>query len=61
MKTRNVRKYNWLVKVTLVTEEYQYTVKFINIFDATKEEALRCAQSLRNCTTVNLYKLEAIL
>jgi hypothetical protein len=58
MKTR---KNNWIVKVTYVNEEYQYVVKHINVLDSTKEEVLRYAQSLGNCSTVCVYKLEAIL
>jgi hypothetical protein len=58
MKTK---KYNWLVKVTYITEEYQYVVKHINVLDSTKEEVLRYAESLGNCFTVCVYKLEAIL
>lgn len=58
MKTR---KSNWIVKVTYVTEEFQYVVKHINVLDSTKEEVLRYAQSLGSCSTVCIYKLEAIL
>ena len=58
MKTR---KSNWIIKVTYVTEEYQYVVKHINVFDSTKEEVLRYAQSLEHCSSVCVYKLEAIL
>ena len=55
------RKNNWIVKVTYVNEEYQYVVKHISVLDSTKEEVLRYAQSLGNCSTVCVYKLEAIL
>lgn len=58
MKTR---KNNWIVKVTYITEENQYVVKHINVLDSTKEEVFRYAQSLGNCSTVCVYKLEAIL
>ena len=58
MKTR---KSNWIIKVTYVTKEYQYVVKHINVLDSTKEEVLRYAQSLSDCSTVCIYKLEAIL
>lgn len=58
MKTR---KSNWLVKVTYVTEDYQYVVKHINVLDSTKAEVLRYAQSLSGCSSVCVYKLEAIL
>lgn len=55
------RKNNWLVKITYITEECQYVVKYINVLDSTKVEVLRYAQSLGNCSTVCVYKLEAIL
>ena len=58
MKTR---KNNWIVKVTYITEEYQYVVKHINVLDSTKEEVLRYAQSFTGCSSVCVYKLEAIL
>nr|DAO49924.1 MAG TPA: hypothetical protein [Microviridae sp.] len=58
MKTR---KNNWIVKVTYITEENQYVIKHINVLDSTKEEVLRYAQSLGGCSTVCVYKLEAIL
>ena len=55
------RKNNWIVKVTYITEENQYVVKHINVLDSTKEEVLHYAQSLSNCSTVCIYKLETIL
>lgn len=55
------RKSNWIIKVTYFTEEYRYVVKHINILDSTKEEVLRYAQSFDNCSTVCIYKLDAIL
>lgn len=58
MKTR---KTNWIFKVTYITEQNQYVVKHVNVFDATKEEALHYARSLGNCSTVCIYKLEVIL
>lgn len=61
MKTMKAVKNNWIVKVTYVTEECQYVVKHINILDSTKEEVLRYAQSLGNCSSVCVYKLEAIM
>lgn len=54
------RKDNWIVKVTYITEEYQYVVKYINVLDSTKEEVLRYVQSLNNCSTFSIYKLVAV-
>lgn len=55
------KKNNWIVKVTYVTEDFQYVVKHINVLDSTKAEVVRCAQSLAGCSTICIYKLEAIL
>lgn len=59
MKTET-RKANWVVKITRVTEECQYVVKYINLLDSTKEEVLRYVQSLDGFFSVCIYKLEPI-
>ena len=56
-----VRKNNWIIKVTYITEEYQYVVKYINVLDSTKEEVLRYAQSFGDFSTICIYKFETIL
>lgn len=61
MKTMKTIKSNWIVKVTYISKDYRYVVKHINVLDSTKEEVLRYAQSLGDCSTVCIYKLEAIL
>nr|DAI02897.1 MAG TPA: hypothetical protein [Microviridae sp.] len=61
MKTMEAIKDNWIVKVTYISKEYKYVVKHINVLDSTKEEVVRYAKSLNNCSTVCIYKLEAIL
>lgn len=58
MKTRKTHR---IVKVTYITEEYQYAVKYINVPYSTKEEVLRYAQSLRGYSSVNVYKLDEVL
>lgn len=58
MKTR---KHNWIVKVTYITEDNQYVVKHINVLDSTKARVLQYAQSLDNCSSVCIYKLDAVL
>lgn len=55
------RKNNWIVKVTYISEEYQYVVKHINVLDSTKEEVLRYAQSFDGFSSVCIYKLDTIL
>ena len=52
---------NWIVKVTYLTDEYQHVVKHINVLDSTKEEVLRYAQSLSDCLSVCIYRLEDVL
>lgn len=58
MKTR---KTHWIVKVTYITEEYQYAVKYINVPYSTKEEVLRYAKSLDGYSSVNVFKLDEVL
>ena len=58
MKTR---KNDWLVKVAYITEDLQYVVKHINVYNSTKDEVLRYAQSFVGCFNVSVYKLEAML
>lgn len=61
MKTR---KNNWIVKITYITEEYLYVVKHITLLESTREEALRYARSVRSfdgCSSVCIYKLDAVL
>ena len=59
MKTK--KKDNWIVKVANITENLQYEVKYIHVYDSTKDEVLRYVQSLVGCSNVSVYKLEAIL
>ena len=61
MKIMKQEKNNWIVKVTYITEDCQYVIRHINMLDSTKEEVLCYAQSLGNCSTVCIYKLEVIL
>lgn len=58
MKTR---KNNWLVKVAYITENLEYVVKHIEVYNSTKDEVLRYAQSFDDSFAVNVYKLEAML
>lgn len=54
-------RYNWLVKVAYVDENYQYVVKYINVYKATKQEVIRYNRSHPKNSIVNIYKLENIL
>lgn len=58
MKTE---KANWIVKVTYVSEDLQYVVKYINVFESTKSEVIRYTQSLPENSVINIYKSETIL
>lgn len=55
------KKYNWLVKVIYIDENYQYVVKHINICQATKQEVIRYNQSYPKNSIVNIYKFEDTL
>ena len=55
------KKYNWLIKVTYVDENYQYVVKYINVYKATKREVIRYNRSYPKNSIVNIYKLEKTL
>lgn len=54
-------RYNWLVKVAYVDENYQYVVKYINVYKATKQEVIRNNRSYPKNSVVNIYKLENTL
>ena len=58
MKTR---KNDWIVEVSYITEDLQYEVKHINVYNSTKDEVLHYAQSFVGCFAVHVYKLEAML
>lgn len=55
------KRYNWLVKVAYVDENYQHVVKYINTYKATKQEVIRYNRSYPKNSVVNIYKLEDIL
>ena len=58
MKTK---KYNWIVKVSYVSDDLQYVVKYINVLNSTKREVVSYIQSLPENSVIDIYKLEAIL
>lgn len=58
MKTK---KYDWVVKVSYVSDTLQYVVKYINVLNSTKREVVSYVQSFPENSVVNIYKLEAIL
>lgn len=55
------RKNDWIVEVAYITEDLQYVVKHINVYNSTKDEVLRYAQSFDDSFAVHVYKLEAML
>lgn len=55
------KRNDWLIKVTYVSENLQYVVRYINILNATKREVIRNTQSLPENSVIHIYKLEAFL
>jgi hypothetical protein len=58
MKTK---KTTWIIKATFITEDLEYVIRHITMFDSTKEEVLRYARSLDGCSTLSVYKLDTVL
>lgn len=56
-----VKKNDWIVKVTYVTDDLRYEVKHINVLNSTKKRVLHYAESLPKGSVVCIYKLEAVL
>nr|DAQ33099.1 MAG TPA: hypothetical protein [Microviridae sp.] len=55
------KKNDWIVKVTYVSEDLQYVVKYINVLKSTKSEVIRYTQSFPENVVINIYKSETIL
>ena len=55
MKTK---KYNWLLKLCCVTDNGNYKVSYVNVFDSTKKEVMNAVDEYRkNHVDVRVYKL----
>lgn len=56
MKTK---RYNWLLKLSYVTDDGKYVVSYVNVLDSTKEEVMNDVEEYRkNLVSVLVYKLQ---
>lgn len=51
-------KSDWIIKVSYVSDDLQYVVKYINVLNSTKREVIRYTQSLPENSVIDIYKLE---
>ena len=51
-------KSDWIVKVSYVSDDLQYVVKYINVLNSTKSEVIRYTQSFPENSVINIYKFE---
>ena len=59
MKTK---KYNWLLKLSYVTDDGDYTVSYVNVLDSTKNEVMYIVGKYRKeFVDVRVYKLQPLL
>lgn len=59
MKTK---KYDWLLKLSYVTDDGDYTVSYVNVLDSTKNEVIRIVDKYRKeLTVVRVYKFQTAL
>lgn len=57
-----MKKNDWLLKLSYVTDDGDYKVSYINVFDATKKEVMRIVDDYRrDFTVVHVYKLQDML
>lgn len=56
-----VKKNDWIVKITYVTDDLRYEVKFVNVLKSTKKQVLHYAETLPKGSLVCIYKLESVL
>lgn len=59
MKTK---KYDWLLKLSYVTDDGDYTVSYVNVLDSTKNEVMHIVDKYRKeFVVVRVYKLQPAL
>ena len=59
MKTK---KYNWLLKLSYITDDGKYTVSYVNVLSSTKNEVMHIADKYRKeLVDVLVYKLQIAL
>nr|DAD96156.1 MAG TPA: hypothetical protein [Microviridae sp. cthcR2] len=56
------KKYCWLLKLSYVTDDGNYTVSYVNVFDSTKKEVMYIVDKYRkDFVVVHVYKLQPAL
>lgn len=56
------KKYNWLLKLSYVTDDGNYTVSYVNVPSSTKNEVICIADKYRKeFIDVRIYKLQIAL
>lgn len=56
MKTK---KYDWLLKLSFVTDDGDHTVSYVNVFCSTKNEVMRVVDNYRrDFVVVRVYKFQ---
>lgn len=58
MKTK---KYNWLLKLSYVTDDGKYTVSYVNVLSSTKNEVIHIVDKYRKeLVDVLVYKFQIV-
>lgn len=53
------KKYDWLLKLSYVTDDGDYRVSYVNVLDSTKKEMMRIVEEHRKIlVVVHVYKLQ---
>ena len=56
------KKYNWLLKLSYVTDDRKYVVSYVNVLDSTKDEVMNVVDKYRkDLVVVHVYKLQLLL
>lgn len=55
------KKNDWIVKITCVTDDLRYEVKYVNVLKSTRKQVLHYAESLPKGVLVCIYKFETVL
>lgn len=59
MKTK---KYDWLLKLSYVTDNGEYVVSYVNVLNSTKNEVMNIVDKYRkNLVVVHVYKFQSLL
>lgn len=56
------KKYDWLLKLSYVTDDGNYTVSYVNVLGSTKNEVMHIVDKYRKeLVVVRVYKLQTAL